>query len=307
MCIFEIERMTLRSDNACAPYDGYMDNVRIWNAALTGSALNANKNRHLHAENVYLPYLLANYSFYNFFNDEHTGAHNSFGIPEESVAAFFSGPEDKPLEPPMAPSAADHAPAAAYFNGLYGFTTPYDPALAPSDALTFEAWIKPGSGVKGETLAAMGLPPSGWGVMLMCNGAVPETYCCSGASHTENTVGLFAGTSACQDIPSSDVAVTRDVWSHVAVTVKPLEGVGKTISFFINGQPAGIRQGAAYAIGDGGGVNPFMLGGMRCSAGTRICASYTGRILFTILTQCTGTQIQISQSLLYHSTLQHSK
>jgi hypothetical protein len=268
----------------CSTYIGFMDNVRIWHAVLTQQALDANKNRHIHSADPYASYLVAYYSFDNGFTDDHKGAHNGSGIPtaffanDANVDAFFSNYNEQVLGAAVVPLAAAVVPAAAYFNGVSVFSTPYAAALAalPDNALTFEAWIKPGTAVKGEFLAALGAVPAGWAVMLMCNGAVVGSKCCSGTSHVQNSIGFFAGTSSCQDVPSSTAAVTRGVWSHVAVTVAApaAGGSGKTVSFFINGVPAGSNTNAAYAIGNGGGVKPFTLGGALCS--TAPCAAYTG-------------------------------
>ena len=74
----------------------------------------------------------------------------------------------------------------------------------------------------------------GWGLALMCT---VGTGCCHGGNHVLNSIAFIAGKNgnACADYPSSSIAVARGAWNHVAVTVAPLAGGGKTISFYIDG------------------------------------------------------------------------
>ena len=118
--------------------------------------------------------------------------------------------------------------------------------FAPSDALTFEAWIRPTSVDKTQFIASLG--NYGWGVALMCGSGVS---CCG--NHLDGSIGFWTHASAdrqnCENTYSSNVSVVVDTWQHIAVTVlvEPVEEdalgfsvVGDSvIRFYVDGAPAG--------------------------------------------------------------------
>ena len=115
-------------------------------------------------------------------------------------------------------------------------------AFAPLAALTFDAWVYPDitSADSGATIVSYGSGFEGWGVQLMCD-AVNGFGCCPG--HLDGSIGFFAkGAASCDDFASSNTTVSRDAWTHIAVTVTPGGGVYKNetlVAFYVDGVPAG--------------------------------------------------------------------
>ena len=62
----------------------------------------------------------------------------------------------------------------------------------------------------------------------------------------DNTIALVTDAS-CMDFPTSDAAVRRNEWNHIAIVVTPSS---KHVDFFINGTAAGSHTGD-FTIEDG--------------------------------------------------------
>ena len=116
-----------------AAYSGYMDNVRLWNAYLPMSVLHEGMNKHIHSENLFYQYLIANYSFDRELADDHTGNHTGSGIAAAKKFTFYSSQENKVLLPASAPSGGS-PPAALYLSGDHSPELTRDALLCQSGA-----------------------------------------------------------------------------------------------------------------------------------------------------------------------------
>uniref|UniRef100_A0A7S0STQ1 LamG-like jellyroll fold domain-containing protein n=1 Tax=Mantoniella antarctica TaxID=81844 RepID=A0A7S0STQ1_9CHLO len=262
---------------ACEKYTGFMDNIRLWHAALSSLTLLNYKDTLVSVNHPEYDNLIARYSFdsgYGFVVVDRSSAveHNGV-ITADNTAAAWSTSEDQTLQSSPWDSHVIAASAAS-FDGDTLFSIEYNELLVPSNEMTFEAWIKPGATVTSEVIAVMGA--LGWGVMLTCNGA--GAGCCTAGSSTVETAVAFISqksSNACQDMPSSNIGVTRGAWNHIAVTVASRSGGGKVVSFYVDGFAAGISSDADFAIGNGGPGEALTLGGDGSCAGVN-CKMYTG-------------------------------
>ena len=175
-----------------------------------------------------------------------------------------------------------------YFNGVRSVgMVNFDPALAPADALTFEAWIRPERIDVMQHIAGVG--NGGWAVSLLCGSGGPRdstTGCCG--THENGRVGFFTKGSqidpdtACSQQPASNVSVNEYEWNHIAVTVEN----DTIVSFYINGALSGefTSPSERIRILDAGGSGNLTLGAyfggdeMPCPDGSRRCSFYAGEM-----------------------------
>jgi hypothetical protein len=200
----------------------------------------------------------------------------------DKFAATRSSTHDVELKP----GTFKKADRALFFDGFGGgYDIGGDDALtafAPLAALTFDAWVYPNitSADSGATIVSYGSGFEGWGVQLMCD-AVNGFGCCPG--HLDGSIGFFAkGAASCDDFASSDTTVSRDAWTHIAVTVTPGGGVYKNetlVAFYVNGFPAGenITAFSLDFAGDTftGGDPTLGVGGAGGCAGA-VCFPFSG-------------------------------
>jgi hypothetical protein len=121
--------------------------------------------------------------------------------------------------PPLPPSPPpQQGPAVMTFNGHDTLlATPFDSVLAPSDYITFQAWIYPKEINRAQVIAMMGI--DGWAVMLTCpEGSGPG---CCGTEDTHASGSLmfwtspFPGENNCEVAPTSTKQVELYQWQHV--------------------------------------------------------------------------------------------
>ena len=252
-------------EESCASYRGYMDNLRLWNASLGQVAIMTNMFDYIHEDNIYLPYLIAEYLF-DGGSSNSVGDKHDLNVPLFEWHTALSTSETRELKTGIPAESAD---AAALFSGSIMYTGPYTDALSQlkTSNFTLEAWIRPDVGIEGQMIAMLG--DFGWGVMLTCNGT--GNGCCSGSAHMDNTIALVTDAS-CMDFPTSNTAVRRNEWNHIAIVVTPSS---KHVDFFINGTAAGSHTGE-FTIEDGKQMGIFIGGTPECQLTSHTCMMYSG-------------------------------
>ena len=168
---------------------------------------------------------------------------------------------------------------AHYLTTHRAMSTPYSPVFAPSDQMTFEAWVKPATGANHlmQSIAALG--ENGWRVMLMCSGQGSD--CCG--SHVANSIGFWTG-DECAQIPSSSRGVPLGEWTHIAVAIEipSVAGVDPQATFYINGFETNTVQRSGLVISNAGADDgDLTFGYQRCwlpisAGGGSNCLKYEG-------------------------------
>ena len=291
-------------------YDGLMDEMKLWRAALDTTVIYEHMTYGVLPWHVKFNDSIAYYKFdrahgdvvYDslyFYRDpdNFTNASNFRNLYDGVItttddqrslwdatsnrdAAYGISPPPAPASPP--PQL--RGPSAVHFNGVRSIgVVNFDPAFAPMDAFTFEAWIRP------ERIDVMqhiaGIGNGGWAVSLLCSagGARDSTTGCCG-NHADGTVGFFTERnqtdidSACAQQPASNGSVVPNTWNHIAVTVNHTG-----VSFYINGSLSGeITQPIPwYDVGGSGDLTlGAYIGGdeMPCYDGSRRCSFYAGEM-----------------------------
>mmetsp|Transcript_11704 Transcript_11704/g.50129 ORF Transcript_11704/g.50129 Transcript_11704/m.50129 type:complete len:140 (-) Transcript_11704:9474-9893(-) len=124
---------------------------------------------------------------------------------------------------------------------------PYVDSLLPGTGLTFQAWIKPEELHRSQVLAMLG--DNGWALMLTCNEGSGAGCCGNHLTHSPGTLMFWNveqipqadASDVCRDAPTSTRRVVKDKWQHVAVVA---DEETDTVRFFIDGEPAGVRENA---------------------------------------------------------------
>ena len=275
----------------CSPFLGYMDEIRVYNAIVRTDALDLFRDipvsaSHPNWNDVVAYYRFSHGSSSTVYDSSPTGGLDGTihsGVPVEYLVwkpnhDYVSAPS-LPAPPPPPPSPPpQQGPSSLYFNGRDTYVkvdrSEYGDSLTPHGAVTFEAWIRPDTEVRAQTIAMLG--DLGWGVMLMC-GKGQGVGCCG--NHSESSLGFwtantFPNDGACASIPSSDKSVTRGAWNHIAVVAETKPFNENSVTFYINGIFAGRTFGSSVSVNDGAG--DFYIGGLgeRCP----MCVMYKGHI-----------------------------
>lgn len=195
-----------------------LDEIRIWNAALSGFSINAEQHTSLAVGTGVYANLVLSMTFQSLNNtdfsldvkDKSGNANN--GVNRRATAVDMSN----------APTIYLVPNESLYFDGLSGYAEagkdPNLPALGP---FTIEAWIYPVNSATGKQQTIISRETSGfvgYEMLLTSTGKL--------ALITTNTIGSSAAT-----IPSGQ-------WTHVAVTYT-YDGTFATTQLFING----VRDG----------------------------------------------------------------
>ena len=215
----------------CLHYDGLIDEVKLWNAAVSGRVINQHKEYgvldwHPNYENA-----IAWYKFdtaREFSIVDKLGNNNGTVLTTSSQADLWSVGEnrvasvvDAPPAPPAPPSPppTQAGPSALRFNGIDAFVlVDFNQTFVPPGALTLEAWVRPDRVSVAQHIAGIG--NDGWSVRLQCHadGATePDANgCCD--THAAGAIGFHNGDAdAVCTRHVSTTGVATNQWSHVAV------------------------------------------------------------------------------------------
>ena len=137
-------------------------------------------------------------------------------LPEGSI---YAPPPPPPSPPPPPPQEGK---AVMSFNGYDTLlATSFDSALAPSDYITFQAWIYPKEINRAQVIAMMGI--DGWAVMLTCPEGSGAGCCGTEDTHASGSLMFwtspFPGEDNCEVAPTSTKQVKLRQWQHVVSKV----------------------------------------------------------------------------------------
>lgn len=204
-------RIGFREREIGLPFDGRIDDVRVWKRALDGETLDAHLRGVVDADD---PDLLGWWTFNEgsgptLFDRSRSGHHLSL-VALGSDAAPVRRPEDR-----------DRAGGAMYFDGVDDFVQITDPAtlaaLEASGTLTIEAWLRP----RGPGGAA-------GGVVLNKEGEYALTRLVDGR----------IAFSLANDVPgwvtvATNATAPAHVWTHVALVYR--DGAPGSVEIYTNG------------------------------------------------------------------------
>jgi hypothetical protein len=192
-------------------YEGLLDEVKMWHAALKHDSIVFHMNNSV----VYWhPNFNDTIAYYKFDRSHEFIVYDSLNMYKDPLnyAPNFQGrsayhgrinttdfqnvlwnnlshvvahypPAPPPPSPPPPSPPPQPGPAALYFNGVNTLgEVAFDAAMAPADALTFEAWIRPSRVDRAQFISSVG--NEGWGVAIMCSGPnqlKEDSGCCGGA------------------------------------------------------------------------------------------------------------------------------
>jgi hypothetical protein len=193
-------QLSIGGDSVWGEYfNGRVDNVRIYDRALSSSELAADRTTPVAVAAPPPPTPVAAYAF-----DEGTGM----------TAADSSGSGNAATLNGATWTASGKYGAAASFGATSIVTAADAPSLDPTAGLTLEAWVKPTSFAASQTIVAKERPGGGfpWGVEL--DNGIPSAY-------------VTTGSNAVATAPS---ALPLGSWSFVAATYD-----GTTLAVSVNG------------------------------------------------------------------------
>ena len=228
--------------NHCRHFKGHIDELKLWKTAMSKTNIQTHHEMLLFSWHMDLSHLMYYFKFdwgsgvsivpknYTVDHNNQSRATNMTLYPEAKLPLIWdnrtdhtkfgrsdnSAPNPPPPLPPSPPP--QQGPAVMTFNGHDTLlATPFDSVLAPSDYITFQAWIYPKEINRAQVIAMMGI--DGWAVMLTCpEGSGPG---CCGTEDTHASGSLmfwtspFPGENNCEVAPTSTKQVELYQWQHV--------------------------------------------------------------------------------------------
>ena len=238
----------------CFKYNGFMDGVRMWNAAVVGETISSKKAEKPNPYHPNLRDLIFELAFDDApagdvaldtsVNGRHASVFMCAGScdPTATLSAFENVLFDN--------STFSKKNRAMVFDGVARYEienvdgTPGTLAPFTFPQLTVDAWVYPSGTATGvEMLVSHGAGFEGWGLLLMCTSG-GQASCCATGGHAVGTLGFFAGNASCGDWASSTAVMPRNTWSHVAVTATPGGGAlgdETLVAFYVDGVFSGSK------------------------------------------------------------------
>jgi len=217
------------------PFNGVLDEVRIWNVARSETLIAENYNRRLRGHEAGLVgYWTFDVPDPAYARDSSEGDHHGKLI-GMTLRNFVDNPEVSLREP---------------FSGTYAFhldgaddhvEIPHSEALEP-ESLTIEAWVKPEG--------------TGWRTILM-----KGSYGYGLSIDGENKLRFWLDDKPQNTLSSSD-ALVNGQWQHVAVVIDPVHDMS---TFYIMGKESGSYTEATFNTQEGNGPLYFGREGSGCS------------------------------------------
>ena len=96
----------------------YMDNLRLWNASLGQVAIMTNMFDYIHEDNIYLPYLIAEYLF-DGGSSNSVGDKHDLNVPLFEWHTALSTSETRELKTGIPAESADAAAPVLWINHVY--------------------------------------------------------------------------------------------------------------------------------------------------------------------------------------------
>ncbi len=201
-------------------FTGLIDEVRIWNRALTAPIISNNMFVSLGATGGVYDGLVLSMTMQNNFGSSPTSltdwsGNGNNGTNNGAVFVNYSGK----------PSRTTYQNQSISFDGASWIAGPDNAAVSPTAAITMEAWIFPKTNVGTQPFINKGNASSNYQLRLTA---------------TTNVMSAVINGA----LISSTAAIPVNRWSHVAFTYTP----GGTYKFFLNGNVAGTGTNAAVLI-----------------------------------------------------------
>jgi hypothetical protein len=226
------------SSGSCRCFEGEMDDMRVWNKALSAASVadwHANRAGGVfdsHPDQTPI-------ARYDAADAEMTPGGVAMELRVRNSATSTSTgdmvfPSDPDGLPPIVIYLKDQTAMSLDFSADTAMSVyktddnnAFKQAVNATGELTVEAWIKTSSVSSSQMIVSQG--ESGWAVMLACGG--DGVGCCG--THADGSVAFVSSQTAgeCASIASATV-VEVDVWTHVAVAV---DATAKVVHFFVNG------------------------------------------------------------------------
>jgi hypothetical protein len=230
------------SSGSCGCFEGGMDDMRVWNKALSAASVaewHANR-----AEGVFTSHPdqtpVARYDAADAFQNMIADGGMELRV-SNSATSTSTGDMIFPVTsgglPPIAVYVKDQTAMSLDFSADTATSVyktddaAFKQAVNASGELTVEAWIKTSSVNSAQMIVSQG--ETGWAVMLVCGGT--GVGCCG--THANGAVAFVSSQTAgeCANLPASATVVEVDVWTHVAVAV---DANAEVVHFFVNGVSA---------------------------------------------------------------------